>query len=87
MKRFLLLLFFGTLMSCNNSLTVSIVNPNVEQQFHEQALATNQPRFSWNYENTENEVVQLNYRIIVASTAEKAQKGIGDLWDSKVRFY
>ena len=84
MKRFLLLLFFGTLMSCNNSLTVSIVNPNVEQQFHEQPLATAQPRFSWNYETTENAVVQLNYRIIVASTAEKAQNGIGDLWDSKV---
>ena len=71
------------LYSCNNTLNVSIVNPNVEQQVHPQALATNQPRFSWQYEASENEVMQQSYRIIVASTAENAQKGIGDLWDSK----
>ena len=74
-------LFF---FACNNTLNITITNPNVEQQFHEQALATNQPRFSWNYETTENEVVQQNYHIIVATTAENAQNGIGDLWDSSV---
>ena len=73
-----------TITCCTNNLNITITNPNVEQQFHEQALATNQPRFSWNYETTENEVVQQNYHIIVASTAENAQKGIGDLWDSGV---
>ena len=84
MKRFLYLLALIGLISCNGSLDVTITNPNVEQQVHEQALATAQPRFSWNYETTENEVVQQNYRIIVATTAENAQKGIGDLWDSGV---
>ncbi len=85
MKRitiFLLALIF--LAACSDRLNITITNPNVEQQFHEQPLATNQPRFSWNYETAENEVVQQNYRIIVASTAENAQKGIGDLWDSGV---
>ena len=85
MKRFTLLLFaLITLASCNDTLTIAVTNPNVEQQFHEQPLATNQPRFSWNYETTENEVIQQNYRIIVATTAENAQNGIGDLWDSGV---
>ena len=70
--------------SCNNALNVTITNPNVEQQVHNQALATNQPRFSWNFETTENEVVQQNYRIIVATTSENAQNSIGDLWDSGV---
>ena len=84
-------LFF---FACNNNLNISITNPNVEQQFHEQALATAQPRFSWNYgtdrrsdeekQTTESEVRQQNYRIIVATTAENAKKGIGDLWDSGV---
>ncbi len=73
-----------TITCCTNNLNITITNPNVEQQFHEQALATNQPRFSWNYETTENEVIQQNYRIIVATTAENAQNGIGDLWDSGV---
>ena len=85
MKRitiFLLALIF--LVACSDRLNITITNPNVEQQFHNQALATNQPRFSWNFETTENEVVQQNYRIIVATTAENAQKGIGDLWDSGV---
>ena len=84
MKRIsLLLLVFISLVACNNTLDVRIVNPNVEQQVHPQALATNQPRFSWQYESAESNVVQQDYRIIVASTAENAQKGIGDLWDSK----
>ena len=72
------------LCGCNSDLVIHIVRPNVEQQFHEQALATNQPRFSWNYETSENEMVQQNYRIIVASTTENAQNGIGDLWDSGI---
>ena len=84
MKRFLYLLALIGLISCNGSLDVTITNPNVEQQFHEQALATAQPRFSWNYETTENDVVQQNYRIIVATTNENAEKNIGDLWDSGV---
>ena len=85
MKRItILLLALISLISCNDTLNIAIINPNVEQQFHEQALATAQPRFSWNYETTENEVVQQNYRIIVASTAEKAKNGVGDLWDSGV---
>ena len=95
------LLFFLTLaatslllFACNDKLNITITDPNVEQQVHEQPLATAQPRFSWNYgtdrrsdeENptTESEVMQQNYRIIVATTAENAQKGIGDLWDSGV---
>ncbi len=82
------------LYSCNNDVNVSITNPYVEQQFHEQALATAQPRFSWNYgtdcrsdeekQTTESEVRQQNFRIIVATTSENAQKNIGDLWDSGV---
>ena len=85
MKRItILLLALISLISCNDTLNIAIINPNVEQQFHEQALATAQPRFSWNYETTENEVVQQNYRIIVATTAENAQNSVGDLWDSGV---
>ncbi|MBR1514314.1 MAG: family 78 glycoside hydrolase catalytic domain [Bacteroidales bacterium] len=84
MKRitFIILAFIG-LTSCGNNLNVSIVNPTVEQQDGSRALATSQPRFSWQYETTENNVVQQDYRIIVASTEENAQNGIGDFWDSK----
>ena len=79
MKHLIYLLALIGLVSCNNTPNVNIVNPDVEQQVLSQALATVQPRFSWQYETTESNVVQQNYRIIVASTAENAQKGIGDL--------
>ena len=84
MKRlFIFFLILISLASCSK-LEVKIVNPNVEQQVHPQALATAQPRFSWQYESAENNVVQQDYRIIVSTTAENAQNGIGDLWDSGV---
>ena len=79
---FVFLLALISLASCNK-LAVEIVHPTVEQQDGSRALATAQPRFSWQYETTENNIVQQDYRIIVATTAENAQKGIGDLWDSK----
>ena len=85
MKRIaLLILAIVALVSCNDNVDISIVNPNVEQQFHEQALATAKPRFSWKYESLKSEVVQQNYRIIVASSTENAKNSIGDLWDSGV---
>ena len=86
MKRFtLLLLTIIALASCsNNNLNISIVNPNVEQQVHPQTLTTAQPRFSWQYETMESNVIQQNYRIIVATTSENAQNNKGDLWNSGV---
>ncbi len=84
MKR--IILYLGVLLafaSCGR-IEISIVNPNVEQQFHPQALATNQPHFSWNYETDAQNVIQTSYQVIVASTFENVQKGIGDLWDSHV---
>ncbi|MBO6026768.1 MAG: family 78 glycoside hydrolase catalytic domain [Bacteroidales bacterium] len=83
MKHIASLLFILLAVASCGKTDISIVNLNVEQQFHPQALATAEPRFSWNYETDAQNVVQTNYRIIVASTFENAQKGIGDLWDSK----
>ena len=80
---FIVILALISLASCSK-LNVEIMKPSVEQQDGSQALATNTPRLSWQYETTENNVVQQDYHIIVASTAENAQKGIGDLWDSGV---
>jgi alpha-L-rhamnosidase len=44
------------------------------------------PRFSWLYSTPERGFLQSAYRILVASTPEKLNAGVGDLWDSgKVR--
>lgn len=63
---------------------VSIINPTVEHQHRQMALATPEPRFSWCYSSGKNNVVQESYRIVVASSEENARNGVGDLWDSKV---
>jgi alpha-L-rhamnosidase len=75
---FLLVLF---LVSCGCK--IKIVSPTIEMQNSSMPLATAEPRFSWQYDAEVNNVVQTDYRIIVASSEENARKGIGDLWDSK----
>ena len=70
---------------------ITISHETVEYQDGSQPLATNVPRFSWQYETDDsinrkvipNNVKQTSYRIIVASTRGNAEKNIGDLWDSK----
>ena len=81
-----ILLAFLALTSCtNDTLNVSITNANVEQQVRPMPLATATPRFSWNFEAADaKDVVQQDYRIIVASTAENAKNNVGDLWNSGV---
>ncbi len=81
MKRFIPLLFLLLLVSCGSK--IQIVSPTVEMQNGSMPLATAEPRFSWQYEAEVNNVVQTEYRIIVASSEKNAKKGIGDLWDTR----
>ena len=80
MKRLIPILFTLMLAACGSK--VEITNPTVEMQDGSMPLATATPRFSWNYEARVDNVMQTNYRIIVASSEEKARRGEGDLWDS-----
>ena len=90
MKNNTLILFFIVLLTfMDASAQVKIANLTVEMQDGSQPLATNQPRFSWNYETDSTfyqhgnfNARQTSYRIIVASTEENARKKKGDLWDS-----
>lgn len=82
MKRLLLPLLVGLLLtSCGR---VEITNLTVEMQDGAMPLATATPRFSWNYEASMDNVMQVDYRVIVASSEENARNGIGDLWDTTV---
>ena len=84
MKRLPFVIAFAMLLSaCGNG--IHIKNLTVEHQDGSQALATNQPRFSWQYETKKEKVEQIEYRIVVSTTAQNASKGIGDLWDSGVQ--
>ena len=67
--------------ACGDKIELTL--PTVEMQDGSQPLATAEPQFSWQYEAAVKNVVQVDYRIVVASTEEKAREGVGDLWDSK----
>jgi len=82
MRRIIPLLLMAALFAACGS-KVEITNPTVEMQDGSMPLATATPRFSWNYEATVDNVIQTSYRIIVASSEEKARRGEGDLWDSQ----
>ncbi|MBR3412570.1 MAG: family 78 glycoside hydrolase catalytic domain [Bacteroidales bacterium] len=83
MKQITLVVLIATLFaSCGGR--IQLCNLTVEQQDGSQPLATAQPRFSWQYDAEQNNVMQVDYRIVVASTEENARQGIGDLWDSGV---
>ncbi len=71
MKQLVNILFLIFLVSCGKT-------AHFEIKPHD----TNEPRFSWNYESDAQNVKQISYRIIVASTENLALKSIGDLWDS-----
>ena len=71
-------------MAAGCSSKIHLATVSVEMQDGSIPLSTNEPRFSWNYESELYNVQQVEYRIVVASSEEKAKKGIGDLWDSKV---
>ena len=81
MKHLFPILFTLILASCGSK--VEITNLTVEMQDGSMPLATATPRFSWNYEARVNNVMQTSYRVIVASSEEKARRGEGDLWDSQ----
>ncbi len=82
MKHIIAIILLVLLFSACGS-RVRIISLTVEGQDGSMPLATNEPRFSWCYEASVDDVVQTDYRIIVASSEENAKRGIGDLWDSK----
>ena len=81
MKRLIPILFTLILAACGSK--VEITNLTAEMQDGSMPLATATPRFSWNYEARVDNVMQTSYRVIVASSEEKARRGEGDLWDSQ----
>ena len=77
--RYIIPLLALLFISCGGK--IHLANPTVEMQDGSMPLATAQPRFSWQYETEQSNVMQASYRIVVASSRENAEQGIGDLWD------
>lgn len=61
----------------------TIVATRVEGLDQAEGIDCKRPRFSWQLQSSAQGVKQTAYRILVASTPEKLQKGKPDVWDSK----
>ena len=77
-------LTFGSVMitSCSGESKITIGNLKVETRTEPFAVDVLQPRLSWEIKSKERDVIQKAYRILVATTKEKLEKGEADLWDS-----
>lgn len=62
----------------------SIDDMQVEHLCNPIAIDTKKPRFSWKLYSNGKDIRQQAYRIIVATSMEKLEKGEGDLWDSQM---
>jgi alpha-L-rhamnosidase len=64
---------------------VSVSGLKAERLTNPMSLDTPTPRLGWVIESTQNDVMQTEYHIIVASTEQKAEALEGDLWDVQVQ--
>lgn len=58
------------------------VHLTTEDQVAPLAIDLLHPRLAWRMESAENDVLQTGYRIVVATSAQSASSGHGDVWDS-----
>ena len=72
------------LASCSQKAEVTVTRPQVEMLTNPSGIDVLQPHFSWVIQCQANDVRQTGYHILVASSMENLNAGIGDLWDSGV---
>ena len=62
-----------------------IISLKTEYSVNPIGIETQTPRFSWEYAQCDN-LIQISYRIIVASSVALIEHGTGDKWDSGIIF-
>ncbi|MBK0370897.1 glycoside hydrolase family 78 protein [Flavobacterium agrisoli] len=83
MKNFKNLFFLLTLfVSLSTFGQVTVQKLTCERMINSLAINPNQVRFSWQLNASKEKVIQKNYQILVATSAEKLKQNQGDIWDS-----
>jgi alpha-L-rhamnosidase len=76
-----------TLFSCNtvknNKNTITPENLTCETESHATGIDNLQPVFGWQLASTENNVMQIAYQVIVASSEDLLTPEKADMWNSK----
>ncbi|MCF7958532.1 MAG: family 78 glycoside hydrolase catalytic domain, partial [Phycisphaerae bacterium] len=62
--------------------TIKVTNLGCEYQIDPWGIDIVQPRLSWKLESTQRRQKQTAFRLLVASSRDKLERNIGDLWES-----
>jgi alpha-L-rhamnosidase len=83
-KALLILILFLYISSTNAFAFVAIIIDNLkcEMLVNPVCIDITKPRFSWQIKTDQRGVEQIAYQIVVASSLEKLDKNIGDVWNS-----
>jgi alpha-L-rhamnosidase len=75
-------LFFLQLVSLLGFAQIKVTGLSIEYLSNPIGIDVEKPRFSWIIESKEHNVQQAAYQILVASSPEKANGAMGDIWNS-----
>ncbi len=64
------------------SANISVSNLTVEGRSHPEGIDMSHPRFGWQLKTNLNNVKQISYHILVATSQDILDKNKGDMWDS-----
>src|SRR6187551_2319090 len=65
-----------------SSAQVAVKNLRCEMLVNPLGIDATQPRFSWQLESNQRNVIQTSYEIIVSSSEQKLKQNDGDIWNS-----
>ncbi len=83
MRRYFLILMFAIAsLSMSGADFFAVNNLTADNVSDPLGVVNMQPRLSWQLHDSRQGSMQTAYQIIVASTREKANEGVGDVWDS-----
>ena len=81
--RFLLCIVYLFFQHITFSQQVQVKNLLVESLENPLGIDVAHPRFSWQLQSAERNIQQKSYHLLVASSTEKLDKDMGDIWDSQ----
>ncbi len=74
----------GAQAANDKAAAIRLTDLRTERMTSPMSINTPTPRLGWRIETEKKNVMQKSFRIIVASTREKAEKLNGDLWDKSI---
>lgn len=77
-----ILILFLLTGACSEKLQVKVANLRIENKATPLGVDIQKPRFSWISESDQRGVTQSAYQVLVASSQDKLNENVSDVWDS-----